>query len=66
MKVSFNGEQVDVSAGLILSRLLANYSIKKEAIVIELNGTILDRTLMDNIELKENDRIECIHFMSGG
>ncbi len=66
MNVSFNGEQFDVPSDVVLSRLLADFQIKKEAVVIELNGAILERTLVDSTALKENDRIECIHFMSGG
>lgn len=64
--LSFNGEKIEQPDGTTLSTLLAKYGLKKEAVVIELNGKILAKSGYETTVLKDQDQIECIHFMAGG
>ncbi len=66
MKLFFNGEPVDVPKEISVADLLSHFKLKKEAVVTELNGSILDKSLIDSTFLSENDKVECILFMAGG
>ena len=35
-------------------------------VAIELNKKIIDKTKVKKIKLKENDRLEIVHFIGGG
>ena len=43
---------------------LLKIPIKKVA--IELNQEIIDKTILNKINLKKNDKIEIVHFIGGG
>jgi thiamine biosynthesis protein ThiS len=66
MILFFNGERIEQPEGSTLSSLLSSYGLKKEAVVIELNGLVIQKDQYDNTALKDQDQIECIHFMAGG
>ena len=49
-----------------LSSLIEYFQLKKGTIAIEINGDILSKEIWDQIELKEEDKIELIKFVGGG
>lgn len=46
--------------------LIAALELKHDRIALEHNGEIVSRTAWKDILLKENDRIEMVHFVGGG
>lgn len=66
MKIILSGETVELEKALTISELIAKYDMKKETVVVELNGDLPDKGEYDNITTKEGDRIELIRFVGGG
>jgi len=66
MLIQLNGEQVNLSTNLSIQNLLDNYNIDKRKIAIERNGEIVFRKDYEQTFLKDDDRIEIIHFIGGG
>jgi sulfur carrier protein len=56
----------DVEAGLSLSELLKKLELSSARIAVELNLEVVRKTEWSNIMLKENDKLEIIHFVGGG
>ncbi|MBE7437569.1 MAG: sulfur carrier protein ThiS [Spirochaetales bacterium] len=61
-----NGDSLTLQSGWTLLDLLAYLNIKPQTVAIEYNGEIPERSRWGQIELKEADRIEVIHFVGGG
>ncbi len=66
MNIVLSGETVNLERELTISELIAKYDMKKETVVVELNGELPDKDQYDNITTKEGDRIELIRFVGGG
>lgn len=67
MKVTLNGEIIDVADNLTVSGLLAVREIQyPDMVSVELNGEILDRNTFDSRSIGENDQLELLYFMGGG
>ena len=67
MKLTINGNDVDVPDGIGLLDLLKYQEVKMpEMVTVELNGEILDRADFENTNMNENDKVEFLYFMGGG
>jgi sulfur carrier protein len=66
MRIIINGVEQDVEAGLSLSELLKKLELSSARIAVELNLEVVRKTEWSNIMLKENDKLEIIHFVGGG
>lgn len=66
MKVFVNGEEKDFSAGISLSQLIAELDLPAARIAIELNREVVRRSDWGSTMLKNEDRIEIVHFVGGG
>lgn len=67
MKLTVNGESVDVGDGINVTELLKVQEVKMPDMVsVELNGEILDRDKFDNTTLNDGDTVELLYFMGGG
>jgi sulfur carrier protein len=67
MKLTINGEAANVSAGLTVSGLLTERTVKMpDMVTVELNGEILRRERFAATALREGDRVEFLYFMGGG
>ncbi|MGE4318526.1 MAG: sulfur carrier protein ThiS [Deferribacterales bacterium] len=66
MNIILSGETVELERALTISELIAKYDMKKETVVVELNGELPDKDQYDNITTKEGDKIELIRFVGGG
>jgi thiamine biosynthesis protein ThiS len=66
MKIKVNGEEKLVKEGSSISALLSEFSIKPEAVVVELNLKIISKDSWDEIFLNENDSVEIVRFVGGG
>ena len=45
---------------------MKNLKIPIKKVAIELNQEIVDKTILNKINLKKNDKIEIVHFIGGG
>ena len=66
MRVTVNGDSMELSEGLMLSQLLEQLKLRPELVVVELNLNILRREEVSKAVLKEGDRMEIVHFVGGG
>ena len=65
MKVFVNGElrEVEIST---LAELITELDLPVARIAIELNCEVVRRSDWDSTMLKDEDRIEIVHFVGGG
>ena len=66
IKIKVNGNIKIIEANSRLSNLINTLKIPINKVAIELNQEILDKKKLKKIELKENDKIEIVHFIGGG
>jgi thiamine biosynthesis protein ThiS len=66
MHVMVNGETLDLEAGLSLRSLLERLGKPADYVAVEHNGEILDRDGIATAVLREQDRLEIVHFVGGG
>jgi thiamine biosynthesis protein ThiS len=68
MKLLINGEDRDFETGGVfsLSALVERLGMKSDRVAIELNRNIVPRDRWPDIQLKEGDRLEIVHFVGGG
>ena len=64
--IKINGKVIKTKDNIKLSELLKNLKIPLKKVAIELNQEIIDKTILDKINLKKNDKIEIVHFIGGG
>ena len=65
-KIQLNGRNLVLSNKHSIFSLLKKYKIDKKKIAIELNGKIINRNKYELIYIKNNDKIEVVHFIGGG
>ena len=66
IKIKVNGKVKAVLNNSKLSDLLKNLNIPLKKVAIELNQEIIDKKRTSNIKLKNDDKIEIVHFIGGG
>ena len=66
IKIKINGNFKFVKDNTNLSDLLKTLKIPLKKVAIELNQEILDKKKLNKQILKNNDKIEIVHFIGGG
>lgn len=66
IRITLNGEERSVPAGLTVRGLLAHLSLQEGMVVVERNREILRRGGYDEVIVSEGDVIELVHFVGGG
>jgi thiamine biosynthesis protein ThiS len=66
MRVFVNGEQKDFETAVSLSELITQLDLPVPRIAIELNREVVRRSDWGSTMLKDDDRIEIVHFVGGG
>ena len=66
IKIKLNGKNKKIEENYKISKLLTDLNIPLNKVAIELNQEILDKKRLGKIYLKNNDRIEIVHFIGGG
>ena len=64
-KIQLNGKIVIKSNYSILD-LLKKYKLNNKKVAIELNGIIIPKIKYKKKYLKNNDKVEVVHFIGGG
>ena len=66
IKIKINGRFKFVKDNTNLSDLLKTLKIPLKKVAIELNQEILDKKKLNKQILRNNDKIEIVHFIGGG
>ena len=66
MRVYVNGESRELSGTPSLAELITQLDLPAARIAVELNREVVRRALWSSTMLREDDRIEIVHFVGGG
>ena len=66
IKIKINGKLTVINDNLSLLSYLTKLKIPLKNVAIELNQEIIDKKMLKKIKLKNNDKIEIVHFIGGG
>ena len=66
IKIKVNGKVKLVPENYKISDLIKFLKIPLKKVAIELNEEIIDKKNVNKIKLKQNDKIEIVHFIGGG
>jgi len=66
MRVYVNGEARDFSGTPTLAEIITELDLPAARIAIELNRDVVRRSDWGSTMLKDDDRIEIVHFVGGG
>ena len=65
-KIQLNGKKVVIKSNFSVLDLLKKYKLNNKKIAIEHNGIIITKNNIKKKILKDNDKIEIVHFIGGG
>ena len=65
-KIQLNGKKVVIKPSYSILDLLKKYKLDNKKIAIEYNGKIISKVNYKNKYLKNNDKLEIVHFIGGG
>jgi len=65
-KIQLNGKKIVIKTNYSIFDLLKKYELLNKKIAIEHNGVIIPKTNFKKKYLKDNDKIEIVHFIGGG
>ncbi|MDC0512128.1 sulfur carrier protein ThiS [bacterium] len=65
-KIQLNGKKISIKSNISIQDLLKKYKLINKKIAIEYNGSIIPKINYKKKYLKDNDKIEIVHFIGGG
>lgn len=66
MNIVVNGENLSCTDGLSVRALLLEMGLSPDAILVERNASIVQRSAYETTMVSEGDSLELIHFVGGG
>lgn len=66
MTITINGEIKELESEVNLGRLLELFSLPSQRVAVELNRQVVRKNDWDVTIVKDDDRIEIVHFVGGG
>ena len=66
IKIIVNGKVLTINLKFSLKNLIEKLKAPIDKIAIEYNEEIVDKKKINKIFLKNNDKIEIVHFIGGG
>ena len=66
IKIKLNGKLKTINNKSTLFSIIKKNKIPLTKVAIELNQEIVDKKKIKKINLKNNDKIEIVHFIGGG
>ena len=66
IKIKLNGKWSIIDNNLSLLNYIKKLKVPLKKVAIELNQEIMDKNKLGKIKLKNNDKIEIVHFIGGG
>ncbi len=65
-KIQLNGKKVDINSKVTIYELLKKFKLNNKKVAIEYNGIIVPKSNYKKKILKNNDKLEVVHFIGGG
>ena len=65
-KIQLNGKKITIKSKASIYQLLKKFKLNNKKVAIEHNGTIVPRSNYKKKYLKNNDKVEVVHFIGGG
>jgi len=65
-KIQLNGKKINIKPDFSIFDLLKKYNLNNNKIAVEYNGAILPKIEFKKKKLKDNDKLEIVHFIGGG
>ena len=65
-KIQLNGKKISIKSKYSLLDLLKKYKLSDKKVAVEHNGIIVPKVKYKNKILKNNDKLEIVHFIGGG
>tara|TARA_B110000263_G_C15033457_1_gene385141 strand:- start:193 stop:396 length:204 start_codon:yes stop_codon:yes gene_type:complete len=65
-KIQINGKKITIRNQQTIYDVLKKFKLHNKKVAIEYNGIIISNTTYRNKHLKNNDKIEIVHFIGGG
>ena len=65
-KIKLNGKKITIKSNFSVYDLLKKYNLNNKKIALEYNGKILSGINYKKKYLKNNDKLEIVHFIGGG
>ena len=65
-KIHLNGKKVTIKPKTTIYELLKKFKLNNKKVAIEHNGTIIPKTNYKKKYLRNNDKLEVVHFIGGG
>ena len=66
IKIKLNGKFIKIQDKTTLLSLLNKLKVPIKKVAIELNQTIVSKKSLSKIKIKNNNKIEIVHFIGGG
>ena len=66
LKITLNGDPVEVRGPLTVTQLLATYEIDPRLVAVEHNLAIIKRRAYDSTVVGEGDTVEVVNAVGGG
>ena len=65
-KIQLNGKKVLIKTNYTIFDLLKKYNFYNKKVAVECNGVIVPKNTFKKKYLKNNDKLEIVHFIGGG
>jgi thiamine biosynthesis protein ThiS len=66
LKITLNGDPLELPGPVTVSGLLARLDIDARRVAVEHNLIVLKRAAFDTTEVREGDEVEIVNFVGGG
>ena len=65
-KIQLNGKKIAIRSRATIYDLLKKFKLNNKKVAIEHNGIIIPKSNYKKKYLKNNDKLEVVHFIGGG
>ena len=65
-KIQLNGKKITIRPKATIYELLKKFNLNNKKVAIEHNGIIIPKMNYKKKYLKNNDKLEVVHFIGGG